>query len=152
MRLREHYSEFQIKEYKKWREPTLFIKAGPVKDPKNLSFQKLQPLMIVSAKPLDPINHSAAVDFNTHSREAQRKRVNIWEYKKINNRPEQQKITSKPMNQFLHSYVHIVLTCSQDFMKNNILSNLSRTNCTKTITKTYGLPTISAIIKCVILS
>lgn len=37
--------------------------------------------------------------------------------KKINNRPEQQKIISKPMNQFLYSYVHIVLTCSQEFMK-----------------------------------
>lgn len=28
-------------------------------------------------KAIGPINHSAAVDFNTHSREAQIKRVNI---------------------------------------------------------------------------
>lgn len=56
------------------------------------------------------------------------------------------------MNQFLHSYVHIVPICSQEFMENNILSNLRRTKCTRTVTKTYGLPTISAIIKCVILS
>lgn len=68
---------------------------------------------------------------------------------KITNSPEQQKITFKYMKQLLHSYVYI---CSQEFIKNSILSNLSRANCTKTITKTYGLPTILAITKCAILS
>lgn len=61
---------------------------------------------------------------------------------KINSNPEQQKVTSKSTNLLLHSYVYRVLICSQEFIKNSILSNLSRTNCTKTITKTYGLPTI----------
>lgn len=50
---------------------------------------------------------------------------------KINNSPEQQKVTSKSINQLLHSYVYIVPICSQDFIKNSILSNLSRTTIPK---------------------
>lgn len=72
--------------------------------------------------------------------------------RKIPNSPDQEKVTFKSMNQLLHCYVYIVLICCQEFTKNRILSNLSRTNHTKTIIKTHGLPTILAIIKCAILS
>lgn len=132
MRLGEHYSEFHVKEDKKWTQPTLFMKWKIQSERLPECSANDDPRL----KPLDPTNHPGTADFKIHSRAAPPKKREYLITQKSNNSPEQQKISSKSVKQFLHSYVYIVLICSQEFIKNSILLNWSRTNCPKTITKT----------------